>query len=329
MSNEIQLLVERNLREQMINNVEVLEKVKQLITLPNTEFATLEQVAEFYEVTNRQIENLIELNREELISDGFKIYKATDFKTETHFGIKNVETTRGKFTVKFLDDSTRDFSPRGISLFPRRAVLRVGMLLRESKIAKQIRTYLLNLEYDTQKQSPEIITNITHEISEEQDLQIKAMESYTNGDLENFAKYSMMINAIRNKRVKEIERENEALKFENNALANGILTLDFQACVNKMVRLIAVHVFRVHCKNERTSFIKAWDKLYSHLLNKYDISIRRRIDNRSLAHSRKLTIFDVLDTVEETEYVVKSCIALCEMYKIDISEVFIPKEYIN
>jgi len=38
---------------------------------------------------------------------------------------------------------------RGILLFPRRAILRVGMLLRDSEVAKQVRTYLLDAEHVT------------------------------------------------------------------------------------------------------------------------------------------------------------------------------------
>lgn len=34
-------------------------------------------------------------------------------------------------------------------LFPKRAILRVGMLLRDSEVAKEVRTQLLNIEEHT------------------------------------------------------------------------------------------------------------------------------------------------------------------------------------
>ncbi|MEK7486761.1 MAG: hypothetical protein AABZ60_20755, partial [Planctomycetota bacterium] len=46
---------------------------------------------------------------------------------------------------KFLK-GTFDLPNRGLALFPRRAVLRIAMLLRDSLIARNIRTYLLKVE---------------------------------------------------------------------------------------------------------------------------------------------------------------------------------------
>ena len=59
---------------------------------------------------------------------------------------------------------------RGMKLFPKRAILRVGMLLRDSEIAKEIRTRLLDIVQDTEKASPEIIHNVVEEINEEKQL---------------------------------------------------------------------------------------------------------------------------------------------------------------
>lgn len=80
-----------------------------------------------------------------------------------------VKTKRGGFDI--LDDNGSIIdtgSNKGILLFTRRAILRVGMLLRDSEVAKEVRTYLLNVEHDTQEKMPEIIDDITEEINEEQ-----------------------------------------------------------------------------------------------------------------------------------------------------------------
>ena len=48
--NENELLTNEKLREELAEHYEVLEKVKHLLLIPNTEFATTQQVADFYEV---------------------------------------------------------------------------------------------------------------------------------------------------------------------------------------------------------------------------------------------------------------------------------------
>ena len=48
--NELTFVEDRNLRDNCISHYEVLERVKNLLLIPGTEFATVKQVAEFYEV---------------------------------------------------------------------------------------------------------------------------------------------------------------------------------------------------------------------------------------------------------------------------------------
>ena len=46
--NENELLTNGNLREELVEYYEVLEKVKQLLLIPGTDFATTSEVANFY-----------------------------------------------------------------------------------------------------------------------------------------------------------------------------------------------------------------------------------------------------------------------------------------
>lgn len=131
MSNQNELLEKKELRDRMVGRVNVLNKVKGLLLLPNTEYATKKQVAEYYEIQVDAIESIERRNKEELLSDGYGKFSSKDIKTligQTD-GIKIPNT--------------------GMNLFPRRAILRVGMLLRDSVIAKEVRTQLLNLEEKT------------------------------------------------------------------------------------------------------------------------------------------------------------------------------------
>ena len=52
---ELDLIENKDIREKMIGNVSVLEKVKDLLLLGDSDFATTQQVAYYYEVPERTI----------------------------------------------------------------------------------------------------------------------------------------------------------------------------------------------------------------------------------------------------------------------------------
>lgn len=66
-----EIIESKELRESMIDQVGVLEKVKDLLLLGNSEYATVKQVADYYEVSLETIQSLVKNNREELTSNGF------------------------------------------------------------------------------------------------------------------------------------------------------------------------------------------------------------------------------------------------------------------
>jgi len=109
----------------------ILDKVGQLATIPGTSWATTEQVANFYDVPENTFRYIIKRHRSEFLSDGYKIIPCNDFEK--------------------LHNATFEISNRGLAIFPRRAVLRTGMILRDSLRAKQVRTYLLNIEQNTKE----------------------------------------------------------------------------------------------------------------------------------------------------------------------------------
>lgn len=45
-------------REKLIWRIDVLEKTKKLLLIPGTEFATIKQVAEFYEVNEDSVQKI-------------------------------------------------------------------------------------------------------------------------------------------------------------------------------------------------------------------------------------------------------------------------------
>lgn len=115
-------------RDALAGRVDALDKVKILATLPDDMHATTEQVANYFEVEIESVRQLVSRNRDELDDDGFRT------------------VTRSVFESDIASLSNLDPRARQIALFPRRAVLRVGMLLRDSEVAKKVRTYLLDTE---------------------------------------------------------------------------------------------------------------------------------------------------------------------------------------
>lgn len=123
------LIESKSLRESVIDHVDVLDKVKRLIMLPDDIHVTVEMVADFYEVSNDVIRKVSARKKEELESDGMRTIHGKELKDMKSFcGLsRNV----GRLT-----------------LFNRRSVLRVGMLIEESGVASAIRSKLLDIEED-------------------------------------------------------------------------------------------------------------------------------------------------------------------------------------
>ena len=74
------LLTNLDLREKLISRVEVLEKVKFLMLIPQIECATIKQISEFYEVEQDTIKKVVLHNSDEFISDGMCVKVPSDFK---------------------------------------------------------------------------------------------------------------------------------------------------------------------------------------------------------------------------------------------------------
>jgi phage antirepressor YoqD-like protein len=106
-----------------------LNKAKSLVMAmwQGVGIATTEQMADYYEVSVETIKTVLHRNREELESDGLKVLKGKALKD-----------------VRFIMNLTSDKIPSLTTWTPRSA-LRLGMLLRDSEIAKQVRTLLLDL----------------------------------------------------------------------------------------------------------------------------------------------------------------------------------------
>ena len=243
--NENELLTNVKRREENMGRVEVLDKVGTLLSLPNTELYTTEMVANYYEVGIEAIQSLIKDNKEELKTNGFKLMKRSEILNVLGGQLENIKVPN-----------------RGMNIFTKRTVLNVGMLLRDSEIAKEIRSRLLDIVHDSEKGNGDIST-VVEEVSEEKQLMLDRMEAEFNGDFDKVCEINAKLFALKNKRIKELEDEVETITTHS-------LTIEESSdVINRLIRIIAV-------KEYNNQFSKVWGDFYSKLNYKLGINIKSR-----------------------------------------------------
>ena len=75
---ELDLLEKQEMRNKIISRTEVLDKVGDLLLLSNTEYATIEQVSDYYKVSERWVKQLVSQHEDEIYSDGFRVYRKSE-----------------------------------------------------------------------------------------------------------------------------------------------------------------------------------------------------------------------------------------------------------
>lgn len=265
--NSDNFIEQKSLRDECVDRVEVLEKVKGLLLIPYFECMTIKQVAEYYEVESKAIEKCYTRHKEEIDSDGVDriIPKNVKNLKPTECRIKNFEQLNGKAIVEF-DDGVKFIIPnRGITTFPKRAIMRFGMLLRDSRVAQELRTQLLNIVEHTEETDPGILTT---EINEEQRLQIALGQAVMSGDTDDIMKAMGNIVAYKNRHIDKLKEANKRAETDNKTLAAEILRITNRKELVRTVRCLSSRI--------RVSIPIAWDILYKQLLYKFSISLANR-----------------------------------------------------
>ncbi|WP_197226277.1 hypothetical protein [Priestia megaterium] len=141
------LITNKEVRDNFIDRLETLSKVKTFLLLPNTEYATTKQLAEYFEVPQDTIDSLSLYHKEELELDGYKAHRQKQIIEYLNVEIRHLERMQGKSIATFKNGEQVVLPNRGLRLFPRRAILRVAMLLRDSEIASYFRDKQFKLFY--------------------------------------------------------------------------------------------------------------------------------------------------------------------------------------
>ncbi|MFB7662744.1 hypothetical protein ACFC1R_02205 [Kitasatospora sp. NPDC056138] len=128
MDHEAVLLESRTMRGSLVDRTEALDRVRAPGPLPDGPHLTRSMVAAYFDVDEEAVRTLVRRHREELAGSGMALLKGAGLRD-----LPGVDPAPGR-------------SPgRGLLVFPRRAVLNVAMLLRDSEVARQVRRHLLDL----------------------------------------------------------------------------------------------------------------------------------------------------------------------------------------
>lgn len=312
------ILDDKSIREKCIERTEVLDKVKKLLLIPQMECMTIRQVAEYYEVDIDTLKKCYKRNSAEIEADGVVTKTPTIFKEffnrtgcsikndeeflkGTTCPFKNLEQKNGKLIVQINDNIRLEIPNRGIKCFSKRAILRIGMLLRDSKIAQEVRTQLLNIVEHTAEEKPELVTM---DIDEEQRLQLNIGKAFASGDMMELAAATQAYSNFQKRHIQKLETENTTLNNDKKLLTAEILDLSDRKMLSAVIRKLAsvLHM----------DYSMAWGCLYKQLNYRYSINLKARGD-------RKKPYIQYVRS-DEWDKVQKCIVALLEDNGINASE---------
>ncbi|UTG84814.1 phage antirepressor KilAC domain-containing protein [Bacillus paranthracis] len=208
--NTEEIIVNKEEREALIERVDVLKKVKDLLLLPNMEMATTQQVADFYAVDFKAIVAIYLRHKEELEQDGMQTLTGKEVReklvTDT-LQVTKVTNKKGHVLVETPNGSAK-IAYRSNKLFPKRAILRVGMLLRDSEVAKGVRSQLLNIEEKAHATNPGIVTA---DIDREMMLEAKLCRAMESKNSTAIVAATRELDAYRNRHIEQAAKHYESL----------------------------------------------------------------------------------------------------------------------
>ena len=158
-----------------INLVELLERFGKIM-----DYRTESMVASFYQVPQSTIENYGSRNTQELNNYGYRVYKKSEILNTQLEGLESIPN-------------------RGLRLYPIKAVIVIGMMLTESKIAEQLRQDIIDKLFNQQ----------TMQISEKQMLQLKILNG---DDMERILAFKEYEGVITKPLIETIEKQSDVIE---------------------------------------------------------------------------------------------------------------------
>ncbi len=139
------VLDEKMRRDMCVDRVDVLDRVKPVMTIPGTDLLTLAQAADYFEVDNNTLYTCITRNSLEFAEDDTQFFTPKHFHKMMNEGypIKNIQNLIGKALIEFDNGFALYFPNRGTIMIHKRTLIRIAFLLRDSEVGSRIRTMIL------------------------------------------------------------------------------------------------------------------------------------------------------------------------------------------
>ncbi|MFJ4786048.1 restriction endonuclease [Streptomyces sp. NPDC088794] len=145
-------------QRRVLERTDVLDRVKALSLLPDGMHVTTAMVATYFGVGLEAVKSLVKDHRAELEANGYHLLTGEELRS-----LKDLSGIQSR--------------ARSLALFSRRAVLNVAMLLRDSEVARQVRVYLLDMEYLARTTPVENLFNALIETSGEHSRELIALRA--------------------------------------------------------------------------------------------------------------------------------------------------------
>jgi len=287
MKNE-ELLTNRELRDANMDKVYVLEKVKKLMTISSTDFVTTQMVANYYEVTDEAIRKITKINMDEFLSDGMRKIHPSDFLTQQKL-VQNISKKRGAVTFDFNDGSTITIPNLGMRIYPKRAVLRIGMLLQQSEIAKAVRTALLDKTEDnsieTVSTDVQMLVNTVNELKSLLADSLKVISA-------DRAVFSDIMNKQHKMIVDLVEKSQTMSKFKDITPEKNMDVVSWKQNINELLNVVSDETRR-----EKNMVLSDAYKMMKSLYG-IDINLYQREYHATIKTPRVPSMFDTICWME-------------------------------
>ena len=313
------ILENKELRNKLVGREDVLYKVKDLLLMPSLDLMPTQNVTGFYEVELRALQQVIKRHQEELESDGMvKVSRAQVLaKLNESNEESNVLTYKTHIEV-MVGDTKFKVANRAGWMFPKRAILRVGMLLRDSEIAKEVRTQLLNIEETV---APLVKVQA---INDELGLIKNALiESYLDDNFDDYSNAMIELSKYKSRHKDEII---DKLKTDNIMLQEAYKALEYRTSMladeityvpdSETFREVFVSMMcRLKKKRRFQSEFLCYKEIYSILRSRHNIDLTARYYNAGQASAK-------LDYIKDAEWpiVLKLALSLCYRFSVEISD---------
>ena len=235
------------------NNIKVLESVKEILTLGNDEIITIKMAADYFEVDYDTVKKLIQRHYNEFKINGLITVSGKQIKKKLVRDTLSPTNFRGYFEcdgIKFANGNN--------TILRKRTLLNIGMLLTDSKVAKELRRRILDIVHDVEDNKGSI-ENIVNEIDEETKLSMDLGVAMVKGDITEVMNLNTKIFELKNKRIKQLE----------NVIENSVTINDSKAKIRMCINYITPRKYN-------GKYGMAWNDLYRFINYKLGINVNAR-----------------------------------------------------